>query len=117
VQSITSVKYIDKDDIEQTVAITEYDVDTVSNPARIMPAFGKSWPSDVKSTLNPVYVEYIAGFGDDSADVPYDVKWALFMLTAHFYENREATTDMKLIETPMGVDSLLARHKVWWMRS
>lgn len=117
VQSVTSVKYIDNDDVVQTVDTAIYDVDIYSNPARVISAFGKSWPSDVKDTLNAVYVEYVAGFGDDSSDVPDDLKWALFLLTGHFYENREATTDLKLIETPMGVDSLLARHKVWWMRS
>ncbi|MBT8449473.1 MAG: head-tail connector protein [Gammaproteobacteria bacterium] len=116
VQSVTSVKYIDTDDVVQTLPDTEYDVDLISNPARIIPSYGNSWPSNIKNTLNPIYIEYVCGYGEDSGDVPDDIKWAIFMMVAHYYENREATTDLKLIETPMGVDSLLAAYKVWWMR-
>jgi len=117
VQSVTSVKYLDSDDVEQTLATANYDVDTVSNPARIISSEGNSWPSGIKNTLNPIYVEYVCGYGDDADNVPNDIKWAIFMLVSHYYENREATTDLKLIDTPMGVDSLLAAYKIWWLRS
>ena len=115
VQSVTSLKYIDSDNVEQT--FTDFDADVNSNPARIIPTYGVSWPTGVKNTLNPIYIEYICGYGDDAEDVPDDIKWAIYMLVSHLYENRESTTDLKLIETPMGVDALLFAYKVWWMRS
>ena len=116
VQSITSIKYIDNADTEQTLSTANYDTDVVSEPARIAPAFGKSWPSDVKSTFSPVYVEYVAGYGDNESLTPDAIRWALFMLISHLYENREATTDLKLIELPLGIDNLLYGSKLWWMR-
>ena len=116
VQSVTSIKYIDTNDVEQTLNSTNYDVDVISKPARIIPSYGNSWPSGIRSKLNPIYVEYITGFGADSSYVPDTIKWAMYMLIGHFYENREATTDLKLVETPEGVHNLLYSHKLWWMR-
>ncbi len=49
------------------------------------------------------------------AVIPPNVVLAILFLTAHFYQNREATTDLKMNELPMGVQNLLANemHRVF----
>ena len=34
------------------------------------------------------------------------------LMVAHWYENREASTDLKLSEVPFAVEAILNRHKV-----
>jgi hypothetical protein len=39
---------------------------------------------------------------------------ALLMLTEHFYRNPGATTDLKLTELPLGVQSIISSHTIEW---
>lgn len=54
-------------------------------------------------------IVFDAGFAD-WAMVPADLRQAVLMLAAHFYENRSATTD-RAIAMPLAVATLLKRHK------
>lgn len=103
-QSVTSVKYYDEDDAEHTWASTNYRLDTYSEPGRILLASGGSWPSGLRAQQG-FLVEFVAGYGDASA-VPEDIKTAILMMVAHWYENREAQ------EMPAGAKRLLASHRV-----
>ena len=62
-------------------------------------------------------IRYVAGFGDDPDDVPQDIRQALLMLGAHFYEHRMGEgTSVKLAEFPRlppMVETLLAPYRVW----
>jgi Phage gp6-like head-tail connector protein len=49
-----------------------------------------------------------------TANCPADVVLAILLLVAHYYRNPEATTDLKLDTTKLGVDSLLSGHVVTW---
>jgi uncharacterized phage protein (predicted DNA packaging) len=42
------------------------------------------------------------------------IRHALLMLVAHWYENREASTETALQTVPMGVDMLLGNERVGW---
>jgi uncharacterized phiE125 gp8 family phage protein len=56
-----------------------------------------------------VKVTFVCGY----AELPQDLRWAILLLVGHFYQNREAvTTDLKAIDLPMGVASILERHRV-----
>lgn len=48
------------------------------------------------------------------AAMPPDVLMAMALLVGHFYRNREATTDLKMDELPMGVQSLLSAEVIEW---
>lgn len=88
-QSITSLTYIDTEGNEQTlVEGTDFDVDTVSEPARISPAFDTLWPS-TRAVMNAVKVTFVAGYGDAASDVPAKARQAMLLLIGHLYENRE----------------------------
>src|SRR5690606_10645323 len=60
-QSITSIQYVDGAGATQTLAGSEYQSDLSSDdrPARIMPAYGKVWPSIREDTVNPITVTYV----------------------------------------------------------
>jgi uncharacterized phiE125 gp8 family phage protein len=109
--SVTSIVYVDTDGTDQTWASSNYEVDNTSEPGRITPAYNVSWPS-ARSVTNAVTVEYIAGYGAGTADTPDDVKNAIKLLVAHWYDHREAVSDVQMIEAPLGVKSLLWSSRV-----
>lgn len=88
VQSITSIEYVDTDGVTQTLAASTYRVDVVSQPARIVEAWGKVWPS-TQGSINSVIVTYVAGYGATYASVPADIRAAILLLIGHWFENRE----------------------------
>ena len=51
-----------------------------------------------------------AGYGPEWTDAPADLRQAVLMLAAHFYENRSASAE-KGRALPMGVAAICARHK------
>lgn len=59
--SVDSIRYVDTDGVTQTLSTSVYTVDPNTEPARIMLAYGQSWPS-TRAQLNAVTVTYKAGF-------------------------------------------------------
>ena len=109
VASITSVAYVDTAGDSQTLTVTtDYQTDFASpnRPARIKPAYGKTWPS-IREQFNAVTVRFVAGYGD-SEDVPSRIKHAILMLAAHWYENREPVADRQKFVVPLSLQSLVA---------
>ena len=111
-QSVTHVKYYDTDGDQQTWSSAEYAVDTGSTPGRLGPAYGYTWPS-TRVMMAAVEVQYVAGYGVDPGDVPEGLQVAIKMLAAHWYENRESTTEAALRETPQAVEDLLWQYRVF----
>lgn len=118
--SITSIKYYDNSDVEQTWSSALYTVDTdQSYKGRVYPAINQSWPS-TRNYPKAVHVEYQAGYADsgdspvDEADnVPDEIKHAILLLIGHLFENREATTvGVEVKSVPLGYDALLANYKI-----
>ncbi|WP_427501374.1 head-tail connector protein [Methylomonas sp. MED-D] len=77
--SVTSIKYTDSNGTQQTLAGSEYYVQTKN--ARIVTAYGKTWPT-VRSDVEPVIVEYVAGYGADGDAVPGALKEAIALLVS-----------------------------------
>lgn len=88
VQSIEAVRYVDPAGATQTLSPSAYQLDAVSEPARLVPAYGYTWPQ-TREQINSVEVEFIAGYAD-GASVPDHAKHAILLLVGHWYENREA---------------------------
>lgn len=76
VQSILSIKYIDSANIEHIINPENYLLDNDSFVNRVVPAYGKAWPSTTLQPINGVRIRFIAGYGD-AAVVPESVKWAM----------------------------------------
>lgn len=106
-QSVSSLKYTDKDGVQTTWDSSNYLVDTASEPGRIVLAYGVSWPSVTLRPMNPIEVTFVAGYGNSDA-VPQRWKRAILLLTGHWYENREATITGTIARSiPFAVESLI----------
>jgi uncharacterized phiE125 gp8 family phage protein len=56
-----------------------------------------------------IEVDFVAGFGPAWGEVSADLRQAVLMLAAQYYEARDGQTDMG--ELPMGVSALIARWR------
>jgi uncharacterized phiE125 gp8 family phage protein len=110
--SVTSVKYIDQNGDEQSFA--GYQLDTHSEPTRLLPAFGESWPS-TRLQPNAVVVRYVAGYAGANA-VPQQVKSWMLLRIGMLYENRESVSSGAPVTDLPQVDRLLDGVRVWGLR-
>ena len=98
-QSITSIQYVDTSGTTQTLASSYYTLDKYSLPARIVEAYGKSWPT-VRDHINVVTVTFKAGYGDAASDVPEDLKHAMKLIIDELHRHRGLTSAEVLREVP-----------------
>ena len=106
VQSVEDISYADSENNQQVM--DDWIEDLVSNPARITPAFGQSWPATAE-VVNAVQVSYTTGYSTPSM-VPKLLKSGMLFYVAHLYENRSAVTDSDLKEVPMAVNSIIHQY-------
>lgn len=109
-QSISSIKYLDSDGAQQTLAASDYRVDTKGLIGSVCPAYGKTWPT-VRDVSNSVEIEFICGYGDP-ADVPNPIKQAMLLLVGDFYEMREETVIGAPITPTGAVKMLLNNYRI-----
>ncbi len=115
-QSVTSIKYKDKDGAETTLDTEDYIADD-DYPAKIVPAYNESFPSIEFYPVGAVKVRYDAGYtGEDELIVPEEIKQGILLLIADYYEYREDILDRGHIPktVPFGIKALLQPYKVWW---
>lgn len=110
-RGVNSIKYIDPAGNQQVWPDAEYQVDVVSEPGRISPAYGKSWPC-TRPQFGAVEIEYPAGYGTPY-EIPESIIEAMYLLISHWNENRE-TVLVGTISKPVefAVDALLAPYRV-----
>ena len=102
-QSITSVKYTDRSNVEHT--FTDFVADVRSEPGVLLL---KSLPSTTLQYSGAIVIRYIAGYGDAGSAVPERLKDSILALTSYWYENREThevPTDIKR--------AFIAERAVW----
>jgi len=109
--SVTSIGYIDTAGVTQTLSASSYSVDTDSEPGRIVPAYGESWPS-TRGMSNAVTVTYVCGYGAASA-VPDSIKAAIKLLLGNIYEHREDVVPVQMSNLPDGARHLLSPYRVF----
>lgn len=87
--SVQSIKYYDTAGVQQTLDPTAYIVDVASEPGRITPAYGTTWPV-AQARINAIAIEFTCGV-DSLATVPYGlgVKRWVKLRVATLYEHRE----------------------------
>lgn len=108
--SVVSIKYIDTDGVEQTLATSVYTVDTDSFPGRIYRSYNQIWPvtRDVEKAVN---IEFVAGYASGAAGVPQPIKQALLLQVGHLYANREDVADVQTYPLVRGSRDLLAPYR------
>lgn len=109
---VSSITYSDSDDATQTLSSSLYQVDSSSEPARIIPAYGETWP-DTRPKMNAVTITFTAGYGATAASVPTPLKQAILLLVAHWFENREPVNIGNIVSPiPFTVSALLGPFRI-----
>ncbi len=95
--SVTSIKYLDGSNVEQTLAASEYVVSD-SEPGQIIPV--GSWPA-TSVAGDSLRVRFqtgysVAGTSPAGIALPDTIRTAMLMQVADMFENREAQTDKPL---------------------
>lgn len=102
--AVTSVTYIDGTGTPVVLATTEYTVDNVSEPGKLRPAYGKTWPQ-ARTQWDAVRIVYVVGWGADA--VPTPITQAMLLLLSQMYEKRNPEPVMSST-----VQSLLAPYRL-----
>ena len=113
VQNVTAVKYHDLDGDEQTDTLANYEIFGTAMTTSIKPKSGFNWPT-AQARRDAIKIEYQVGYGDATSDVPDNIRHALLMLVAHWYEHREQAVEARLQTTPYGFDELLGVDRARW---
>jgi uncharacterized phiE125 gp8 family phage protein len=109
VMSVESVKYIDSAGVLQTLAAPAYYADLVSEPGRLVPAFGQKWPA-TQDRPNAVEVEYTAGH--PASAIPKPIKQWILLALGDMYANRERSADKPAVPQNLA-DALLDTYRNW----
>jgi len=108
VHSVAAVTAWAPGEPDVTLAPTTYVVDGNAVPARMM--LTAALPELTHATRG-IAIDFTAGFGDAAA-VPQNIKQALLLLVAHWYENREPREDGSIAAIPEAVSTLLSPYRV-----
>lgn len=110
IQSIEEVRFHTTDENYTTLSEDDYSTDLVSNHPRLL--FNGTNPAGNSKKLNQLEVRFIAGYGDTTEDVPADLKQALLMLAAHWFEQRDPIAfGGSFVEVPRTIQALLNNYK------
>lgn len=112
VQSIASVKYLDAAGVEQTLNLADTLLDKDSEPGRLLPAYGKTWPATYP-VANAVRVRYVCGYGA-AADVPSSIKSWMLLAIGTMYAQRETMVSGQVAALPDRFwHRLLDAHRIY----
>lgn len=86
----------------------EFRVDRNATPGAISPLFDQAWPVH-RVDENAIAITWWGGYGEDGRSVPAQIRHAILMLVAHWYDARSAvlTSGAVPMEVPFSVKSLL----------
>ena len=99
VVSVTHIKTYDDSDTATVLAASNYYVDTVREPARIVLRTGSTFPSALR-VANAIEVVYVVGYTTQYL-VPEPLKLGIMQHIAFLYEHRGDMYDAKLPYPPM----------------
>lgn len=114
VQSINAITYYDRDEVEQNATVGHFHLFSDIYRAWVEPKDKRDWP-DVFGRPDALTITFVAGYGA-AEDVPFELRQAILMLVAHWYENREAVvTGAGPAEMPMAVEAMTGLHRTGWI--
>ncbi len=105
---ISSIVTYSDADAPTTFASSNYYVDLISKPGRVVLRSTATWPTFTRVS-NGFVVNFVAGYGATGSDVPADIRQAILMIVSHLYENRGDTD----AEMPRVAQTLLDPYKDW----
>jgi len=116
------IVYKDKDGIEATWEAENYIVDSDNEPAVIIPAYGKSYPTTTLYPIGAIRIRYKAGyiFGEGVIPahliIPKPITQAMLLIIGHLYENREEVlVGSTATRIPLSAESLLGPYRIFYL--
>lgn len=111
-QPITEVNTFDSNNNASVYAALNYYLDNYDDDVRPRFIFNDNaqTPSDIRD-YNGFQVIWVAGYGDDADDVPYDIRRAIIMMVGYLYNNRGDCGDASSCVKGCGADSKLDYFK------
>jgi len=115
--SLTSLKYYDADESQQTITDlpANFQKDFNSDVGKIYEGLTNAFPT-IGDTVNPIEIITVCGYGAASA-VPMEIKHAIKLMVSHLYENRDSVnvpiaSMATQIPLPKAVRDLLAPFRI-----
>jgi len=84
-------------------------VDTQQKPGRLVIKRGAAWPT-VLDNANGIEIEYTAGYGSNSTDVPAAIRLAIIQMSAYMFEHRGDCDTGQALKMS-GAESLVNTYK------
>lgn len=115
--AVTSVTYTDTDGASVVLDPSAYTLDNSSEPARLVPAYGTTWPA-TQASVNAVRIRYTAGYSGSAdaavarAAVPDALKQWVLLAVGDMYEYGTASAEKPAVRHDF-VDGLLDAYRVW----
>jgi uncharacterized phiE125 gp8 family phage protein len=106
VRSVAEVRLVDAEGVETVADPEGWSVMRDSQRPRLVGKFGRSLPRIPRA--GRAEIRFNAGFGEGWDEVPADLRQAVFLLAAHFYENRAEGAAGSL---PFGVLVLIEAYR------
>lgn len=105
------ITYFDAEDVERSLASTQFDVIEDADGAAVLLKSGETWPSLARRP-DAVTIEFQAGFGATAAEVPAAIRAAILLHFGHLYENREdVSANSRPAELPQGSMALVEPYR------
>jgi uncharacterized phiE125 gp8 family phage protein len=110
-QTLTEIRAYDADGAFTTIALAQFQAESAVAPARLLLPPAITGMPALRERLG-IEVDYVAGYGDDASAVPEDLRQALLVLVAHWFEHRDAViTAGAGTLIPLGFDGMVAPYK------
>jgi uncharacterized phiE125 gp8 family phage protein len=111
--SVTSIKYLDASGVQQTLSQSYYYTDVTSEPGRIVPSAGTTWPTTQYYQPGSIQVTYISGTWGDGTVIntcPQSIVRAMLLLISHYYDRRGSASESTVKTIPQAVDASLNQY-------
>lgn len=109
--AITGIAYVDQSTLESiTLDPSAYEIDTLSEPARLKPVYGANWPVALPD-MNSVLITFTAGY---TGTIPATIIAAIKLICGALYNNRESFVigQGSAVEIPYAAETLLTPYRV-----
>lgn len=113
VTGITSVKYLDDSQMEQTLDAATYTLDDYGPQPWLLPAYGQDWPTTLDAA-NAVKIRYVCGYGGTGASVPGPIKEAILLTVGHWMNFQPGVeSGVSITRIPYAVECLLSPYRLY----
>ena len=102
IQSVAAVNSYGTDNAATVFASTNYFLDSVTQPGRLVLNQGSNWPTGLRAA-NALSIELVAGYGDNASDVPAEIRHALKMAVLHWYKTRGDCASQKQVDAALKI--------------